>query len=94
MTRTREHEFNVPSLEWEKAVFEAAVISGYFAVYDAEVKKRVEFKTLQEGLQFAHDKPRALLYAVAQSGRHVVIPRQSWNEYAEFYFTITRREQM
>lgn len=90
---TREHNFNVKIDEWERAVFEAAVLGGYFSTYNAGTREYGVFKTFPEGLRYAHDNPRALLYAVALTERHTVIPKRLWNEYAEFYLTIERRRE-
>jgi len=89
---TREHEFNVTGEEWERNVFLAAVLEGHFVVYDAADKSRVEFKSFPDALRWAILFPRTLVYAVAKSERHTVIPRRMWNEYAELYLTIEERQ--
>lgn len=89
---TKEHNFNVTAGEWEKSVFEAAVLEGHFVVYDGATKERVEFRTFPDAVRWANLFQRALVYAVAKSGRHTVIPRNMWNEYAELYLTIEGRQ--
>lgn len=88
---TREHEFNCTLSEWEVEVFRAAVIEGYFKVYDAEAQASCEFETFPEALRCSHRLPRSLLYAVAATGRWVAVPRSLWNERAELYLEMMNK---
>jgi len=77
-TRRPEHDFTLPLKEWELAVFDAATrftAAGYRGrgtrVYSA-------FATLPEAIAAACANPICCVYAVAPSGRFIVLDRADW----------------
>ena len=63
--------------EWELAMFDSAVLFTAIEVHGRAGRTRDEFTTLPEALVSAADRP-ACVYAVAPSGRTIVLDRADW----------------
>jgi hypothetical protein len=75
MAGTLTPEPNESREAWEDRVIEAA---DYFVVITFPGRNRLEFESLYEAMEIAIHQRRALVYAVAASGRSVLVPRDKW----------------
>lgn len=85
-----EHNFTGSLEEWEDQVFLAATL---FTTYRRAGKghgDRRPFKTFPEAIVDAQTDPRALLYAVTDSGRSFCIERGKWRHYLGLWDTSHR----
>jgi len=70
-----EHDFSGGRESWEDRVVANA---SYFTVITFPGRNRCEYPTLLEATQAAAAGQRTLVYAVAKSGRSVLVPRDKW----------------
>ena len=82
MTTNIEHNFIADNVaQWEERVFIAACKSGYFTVirpHRTGDDRRKEFPNFPEAGMEAMRGDRPMLYAVAKTGRAVLVPRDQW----------------
>lgn len=71
-----EHTFPSNLDEWEDSVILNSTLFTCFTFRGRGTRHTEEFKSFEEAIQAAGDDPRALVYAVAESGRFVCIPKK------------------
>lgn len=77
----REHQFgdDVTREKWERIVFEEADYFTCSVFYGRRVFQTTKHPNFLEAVKTALETMRpAMVYAVAASGRNVLIPRQEW----------------
>lgn len=77
-----EHKFNVTITEWEEAVFGNA---DHIVVYRHVGRTRRTFPDWPSAKADAETDARALVYAVAASGRSVLLEHKNWPKYDELW---------
>jgi hypothetical protein len=84
--QTKEHDFLVDREEWELNVFDAAIKEGNFASINIKTKQRIEYPNFPAAMKALHKvSGQHMLYAVAKSGRFVMLPPRKWNDFARRY---------
>lgn len=90
-----EHRFMVEPEQWDDAVFTRAI--KYTAVVGRTPSNRsvYEYATFPEALTFAEtynasversgNLPRAMLYAVTETGRHTMLVPKRWEHYSKLW---------
>ena len=78
-----EHDFkaNATQEQWDRTLFRVAC---KFVTIDLDTparnRERREFSEFAAAVAYARNKPRCLLYAVAESERSTCLPRDIWQE--------------
>ena len=80
-----EHDFSLTCKEWELRVFDAATLFTAFTFRGRFKTRRQEFDTLPPAIEAAQNDDRTCAYAVAQSGRSIVLDRADWPRWLERY---------
>lgn len=78
MTQRKEHDFKQSRDEWEGSVIAAATkftTSRFLGRGEYDTR---EFGSLPEAVADAKDDRRAMVYAVTDTGRSVMVPRAAW----------------
>lgn len=78
MTQRPEHDFKQSRDEWETTVIAAAVTFTTARFLGRGQYDRREFATLAGAIADAGDDRRAMVYAVTEAGRSVMVPRTRW----------------
>ena len=80
-----EHNFMSSVDVWELAVFNSAKLFTVIEGRSPFNRTRSEFKTWPEARAFAEGRPQAMVYAVAGTGRQVMLVRSRWGEYQQWW---------
>ena len=80
-----EHDFSLSCEEWQLRVFDAATMFTAFTFRGRFKTRRQEFDQLPPAIEAARKDDRTCAYAVAPSGRSIVLDRADWPFWLERY---------
>jgi len=76
-----EHNFLGTVEDWEMRVFQNAAFFSVVVGRNPASRVRVERKTFPEALEQAKASDKAMIYAITDSGRSVMLTRKRWPVY-------------